>query len=296
MEDSNTPPVISPDLQAVISRVPFLADATELTAEHLPGGLTNTTFLVSADGVQYVVRVAGDDVGLLGIDRAREAGVVQIAANAGIAPEPLAFLLPEGHAVTRFLGDARSFSVEEFTAPGTIMRVAARLRDIHALPAVAGVFDPHADIKRWLPVITSDGTPRPARLDALVEKVAALQPEWPGVARSVLCHNDPYFLNFLDDGALWVIDWEYAGMGDPLYDLAGVGYTLDAAGRDLLLESYFGSVDPETRRGLDRMICVFLCWNVAWSLLQATRSSIDFDFSAFAEELLDLVPDIAGGI
>ena len=44
----------------------------------------------------------------------------------------------------------------------------------------------------------------------------------PGASRSsALCHNDLHHLNILDDGErLWLVDWEYGGCGDPLFDLA----------------------------------------------------------------------------
>jgi thiamine kinase-like enzyme len=105
----------------------------------------------------------------------------------------------------------------------------------------------------------------------------------------VLCHNDPYHLNFLDDGDLWLIDWEYAGMGDPMYDLAGIGLNLDEAGRDLLLRSYYGEVNPDLRHELDRLIPVFLCWNTMWCLTQVDEGAADVDYFAMAEAYLDLV-------
>jgi Ser/Thr protein kinase RdoA (MazF antagonist) len=37
----------------------------------------------------------------------------------------------------------------------------------------------------------------------------------------VLCHHDLHHLNLLDDGRLWLVDWEYGGRGDPLFDVAG---------------------------------------------------------------------------
>jgi thiamine kinase-like enzyme len=106
----------------------------------------------------------------------------------------------------------------------------------------------------------------------------------------VLCHNDPYHLNFLDDGSLWLIDWEYAGMGDAMYDLAGIAYRLDSEGRDHLLRSYFGELGPTTREHLDALIPVYICWNAVWSLVETDGGTAGFDYVNLAEELLDWLP------
>jgi thiamine kinase-like enzyme len=108
----------------------------------------------------------------------------------------------------------------------------------------------------------------------------------------VLCHNDPYYLNFLDDGTLWLIDWEYAGMGDPMYDLAGVGHTLDADGRDVLLETYYGGVTPQLRRDLDALMPVVVCWNVMWSLIQVQGGVGGFDYLQMANDYLDSMSEL----
>jgi thiamine kinase-like enzyme len=143
-----------------------------------------------------------------------------------------------------------------------------------------------------LEIINGQQASRPAQLGPLLDQVTEierLRASLPEKAK-VFCHNDPYFLNFLDDGSLWVIDWEYAGMGDPMYDLAGVGNVLDDAGRDLLLESYFGNGGSRFRRDLDDLIAVYVCWNIAWTLVQIDVSVIPFDYVNFLEELLDRLP------
>lgn len=257
----------------------------------LSGGLTNTNYLVTADGERFVVRVSTANTAVLGIDRAREAAALRRATEARIAPETVAFLLPEGHSVTRFLDKARAFTSAEFSSPDTVRRVAARLQDIHSLGSVIGTFDPYGDIRRWLATTDERGVARPERLNAVVDLVDQTK------ARRrmhgdehVLCHNDPYYLNVLDDGNLWFIDWEYAGMGDPMFDIAGVGYSLDDEGRDILIEGYFGEVTDQHRSDLVEMVRVFLCWNVAWSLMQITSSQVERDYRQFAEGLLDITP------
>ncbi len=281
-------------IQDVVARVPELARISDLNVTRLIGGLTNRNYLVGQSDNQFVIRIAGENGPLLGVDRVREKEVLSIVEAAGIMPQVSAFILPDGHSAIRFIAEAHALSIDEFTSPAMVPRLAATLRDVHSLDQVDGVFDPFAEIERWMTLLTSKGTPLPSRLEPLLDLVAAsktLRTHHPD-REMVLCHNDPYHLNFLDDGSLWLIDWEYAGMNDPMYDLAGIGYTLDDAGRDLLLEAYFGSATSETRRDLEALIPVSLCWNVVWSLVQINRGLSGFDYFSYAEELLDWMPTL----
>ena len=279
-------------LRDVIARVPELAQATDLQVTPLTGGLSNRNYVVGAAGVQFVIRVAGANGPLLGADRVREKQVIDIVEGAGITPRVAAFVLPYGHAATVFITEAHALSIDEFTSPAMVPLLAAKLRNVHNLGRVDGVFDPYADIQRWMTLLTSKGTQLPSRLRPLLELVAAskaIRPR-PSERDMVLCHNDPYHLNFLDNGSLWLIDWEYAGMNDPMYDLAAIGYTLDDDGRDLLIKAYFGSATTEARRDLDALIPVCLCWNVVWSLIQLDGGIEGFDYFSYSEELLNWMP------
>ena len=285
------PPTGIREVDEVLARVAMFEDTREASARVLSGGLTNTNYLLEADGDAFVVRVSTANTAILGIDRAREAAALRRASEAGIAPETVAFLLPEGHSVTRFLTDAKPFTSDEFSRPETVRRVAARLADSHSLGSVIGTFDPYADIRRWLATTDERGVARPDRLGAVLELVMPTKDRRAASGDGqVLCHNDPYYLNVLDDGDLWFLDWEYAGMGDPMFDLAGVAYALDDTGRDILLEAYFGEVTDTHRSDLRDMIRVFLAWNVAWSLMQITSRSDDPGYRRFAEGLLDITP------
>ena len=259
--------------------------------QRLHGGLSNTNYLVDADGDQYVVRIGCENWKLLGIDREREEAAEQRAVMADISPEVVAFLHPEGHSVTRFLADAHAVPIDRFTADEMIPRLCSVLKHVHALEPIEGTFDPFADIQRWNELLKERGTPEPARLDSLLRTVEATRSARRPMTESdmVLCHNDPYHLNFLDDddGRLWLIDWEYAGMGDRMYDLAGIGSVLDDEGRELLLESYFGTVEPWVRSDLEAFIDVYVCWNVVWCLIQIEDSTITHDYLELAEQFLD---------
>jgi len=290
-------PTDTSSFKSVVARVPEIAESADLSIRVLAGGLTNTSYLVDTGAARFVVRIGCDNGGVLGIDREREEEAVRRAEAAGIAPEILLFTQPEGHLVTRYIEGALSLPIAEFTAPAMVVRIASRLRDVHSLAAMDGRFDPYADIRRWMDLIETRGTTQPTRLGPLLSVVNRTEHERALVSRSalVLCHNDPYHLNFLDDGTLWLIDWEYAGMGEAMYDLAGIARVLDEDGRDLLLESYFGSVEPEMRQDLDALIPVFVCWNVVWCLVEMDGGVAGFDYSNLAEELLDRLPATGSG-
>ena len=274
---------------SVVSQVSQLGRARELTVSVLSGGLTNTSYLVTTEEDQFVVRIGCDNASELGIDRVAEEAAITMAHAAGITPEVLLFTQPEGHLVTRYLSQASNVSADEIRAPAMITRVASRLRDVHTLGPVDRRFDPHGDIRRWMRVVASRGSVIPARLGSLLDVVGQTERDRPRVRESdlVLCHNDPYHLNFLDDGDLWLIDWEYAGMGDAMYDLAGIAYRLDSGGRDHLLKAYFGAVDPGRREHLESLIPLYICWNAVWSLVESVGGVDGFDYVNLAEEFLD---------
>ena len=103
----------------------------------LGGGITNHNLKVEVDGEPFVLRVAGKDTGLLGIDRSVELAATEAAAALGIGPEVVAFVEPEGWLVTRFV-DGAIPPLERMREPEMLARVAAALRAFHDGPAIPG--------------------------------------------------------------------------------------------------------------------------------------------------------------
>src|SRR5207248_773593 len=98
------------------------------------------------------------------------------------------------------------------------------------------------------------------------------------------CHDDLLAANFIHDGErVWIVDWEYAGMGDPAFDLANfaVNNDLDEDGDRALLEAYGGGVDYDVHV-LFRFMSDFR--EAMWGVVQQALSELDFDFAAYAEE------------
>ena len=280
------------ELASVIKRVPLLRDAAWLEVVPLVGGLTNVSYRVTIPDGSFAVRVSGENVSVLGLDRYHEQLMLTRAVTAGLAPETVAVLQPEGHTVRGVHRCSAAHDGDVRSAGSSSTRVARALRDVHALALVdAPHHDPYRDIERWLQIIDSRSVQRPARLAEALDKTETVRQRRAGRFEPVMCHNDPHPNNVLDDGdRLWLIDWEYAGVGDPFFDFAGVAWHLTPAQRDHFLACAVDEPTCEDRTDLDGMVDVFLTWNIIWSLLQVTDSKVaDFDFAEYAEVQLDQV-------
>ena len=109
-------------LEQAIARVPQWAGATDLKTSSLGGGITNRNYKIEVGGEAFVLRIAGADTDLLGIDRENEHAANAAAGELGIAPEVVYFIEPEGYLVTRFI-TGRPLPVEEISRPENIRRV-----------------------------------------------------------------------------------------------------------------------------------------------------------------------------
>ncbi len=220
-------------LRAALARVPLFAGLSPGDLRIAPlGGLTNASFRIDGPAGAFVLRLAGpgtDDY----IDRAAEAANARLAARAGLAPEVLFADPRAGVLVTRFVEDARPMDAAALRRPGARGRAAAVLRRLHGMDGrFASAFDPFAAIARYETLAARRGVALPegfaAERDALRARFAALP-----AAPAVPCHGDPAPANILDDGArAWLIDFEYAGNFDALWDLAYLAAEAGLAGAD----------------------------------------------------------------
>jgi thiamine kinase-like enzyme len=242
--------------------------------EPLGGGITNRNFKVETGGGAFVLRIGGKDTELLGIDRRAEHEASLAAARLGIGPEVVAFLEPEGYLVTRFLeGEVGRVTPEE---------AAPLLRRVHAGPAIPGRFDSFRVVDSYEATVRRLGVALPGGFAAAKATAAEIERRRGGYEPRP-CHNDLLAANFVHAGdRLWIVDWEYAGMGDPAFDLANfaVSNELDAAGDEALLAAY-GDGDPAVHVLMRYMSDLR---EAMWGLVQLGIAELEFDFAAYAED------------
>ena len=240
--------------------------------EALGGGITNHNFKVCVEGEALVLRIGGKDTALLGIDREHEHEAALMAARLGIGPEVVCFA--DGVLVTRF--------VEGEVGRADIATVGTLLKRLHDAPVIGGRFDSFRVVEAYAAAASGRGRSLPEAFGwahELARQIEALR----AAAPKVTCHNDLLAANFIDDGErVWLVDWEYAGMGDPFFDLANfaVNNGLDEEGETALLEAY-GSADT---RALTLMRFMSDFREAMWGVVQQAISELDFDFVAYADE------------
>lgn len=263
--------------------------AGQITAEPLLGGLSNESWKVTDATGAHVVRF-GRDYPFHHVDRGREVMVARAAHAAGFGPrvehaEP-------GVTVVEFL-NARTWGPDDLRANPD--RIATLLRRFHAeMPAhisgAAFLFWPFHVIRDYARTLRAGGSPFTSDLPALLALSAELeQAQIP--LPLIFGHHDLLPANFLDDGTrLWLIDYEYAGFGTALFDLAGAASNagMEAEETQRLLTTYFGeSPSPALLRAFDAMQCASLLREAMWAMISDLHlAAPGADYKAYARENL----------
>ncbi len=250
----------------------------------LSGGITNHNFRVTLGGERYVIRVHGADTEPLGIDRAAERQASEAAAELGIAPAVVAAY--EDCLVTRFVA-CSPFGPGDVVA-GHVEQIARALRRFHdsptRLPTLFWVPDLLAE---YAATVRRRGVRLPSAYAEAVAVAGLI-----GVALAPYerrpCHNDLLAGNLLHDAhehEVLIVDWEYAGMGHPCFDLGNlsVNNDFDETADERLLRAYYGEPPSDARRAtLALMRILSDAREAAWGVVQAEISELDFDFDRYA--------------
>jgi thiamine kinase-like enzyme len=248
-----------------------------LDIEHLSTGLYHDSYRAERDGAAYLLRVAAEDPVKYPVslkpDAAWEAALLTIAGRSRIAPS-VVYSDPERTVlVTRWV-EGRSWSPEEARRPESLRTLAALLRCVHGLPIPrpARLMAPAGWVSLYAAALLETGRTIDQGLRRHAEARLARLAELPSVA-GVVCHSDLHALNLIHDGELTVlIDWEYAHISDPLWDLAGWSANNDygdESQRDLLA-CYLGSAPSPSAWMRFRLLgwlydYISLLWGGLWS-------------------------------
>ena len=273
------------ELDAVLEPLQSRLGPLEGEPRPLSGGITNRNFRVRLDGGEYVVRLPGERSSLLGIDRTAERLASEAAARLGIGPP--VFAGADECLVTGFI-EGRPLAAREPAEHAE--ELAALLRSFHdcglQLPVRFAVGEL---LERYAATVRERGRELPgeyAFASSVAKRISAAVPN----TQSRPCHDDLLAANIIrsaDEGRLMIVDWEYAGMGDPRFDLGNLAVNNDFGEVDegRLLGAYYGIEPGDARRAELKLMRVLSdAREAAWGVVQGVLSELDFDFDGYAGE------------
>jgi thiamine kinase-like enzyme len=273
---------------SLLQRIPVLNRA-EAIVTPLVGGITNQNYRVDIGNETFVLRIGGKRTQLLGIDRGREHTCTALAAQLGVGAEVVYFLAEEDVLVTRFIV-GEILSPERAAQPATLQRIVNSMRRYHAGPPFPGTFSPFETVRTYHTLALEYGVTFPDTLPRVFALMTRIEQALAPVQQIRPCHNDLLASNFIDDGqTIWILDWEYAGMGDLFFDLGNfaVNQSLNNELCELLVHTYFGEVRPADLAHLHLMRLGSDLRESFWGFLQLGISELDFDYAEYAHHHLN---------
>jgi thiamine kinase-like enzyme len=257
--------------------------------EELGGGITNRNYLVTVDGEpgapgvgRFVLRIPGEGTETF-IDRTRELVNHAAAAAAGVAPPLLHVVQPGDCTVVPFIPGETMHPESIAGHPERLEKIVAAMRKYHE----EAVFDNEIRlfdmVRTYLRMALDVNAPHPREIDWMLEQgrriETAMERDQPAFTA---CHNDLLSENFIlaPDGKMWIIDWEYGGMTDPYFDLGDfcVEQPLTVAEEKLVLTAYCGGMNERRYARMQLYKLVADLWWSIWAMIQASVSTLDFDF------------------
>jgi thiamine kinase-like enzyme len=260
----------------------------ELTINPLEGGITNLNFLVNHGDDKLVVRL-GQDIPEHLVFRSNEINVSKAAYEIGVSPKLIHSEL--GVLVLEFI---ESQTLDPKGVQKNLERIMPVIKKIHheipnflsGQPAMFWVF--HV-IKYYANFLRLNHSSHQDKIYDLLQKASKLE-KLSSPREIVFGHNDFLAANFLDDGSkIWVVDWEYGGFNDPLFDIGGLASNNDFS-QDLekeALEMYYEK--PLTNDVLlkyNSMKTASLLRETMWSMVSEITSKLEFDYGEYTQENL----------
>ncbi|MEP0073937.1 MAG: choline kinase family protein [Marinomonas sp.] len=258
----------------------LLPSLSQIEATLLTEGFSNKVYLLRVGQVpRFVLRIPCIDCDAFFVNRKAEISALKQAASMRLSPG-VVWTNDEGGIVCEFV----SQSTMDWTVNHKnedVKRIALALAKTHKLPVVDhkySVFDVIDHYLKQIQAFVLDNELLSRECEYLLDCFQGLtQPQF--LLPFALCHNDLNPKNILmNDDALWLIDWEYAGVGDPLFDLAVVAksHNLNDEQIEILLSTYQASLPlQEARLAIHTYKQCYALREMAWLLLKHLIDSED---------------------
>ncbi len=248
------------------------------------GGMSNKNFKVTVDGANYVLRVPGNGADGM-VDRSDEEFSSIEAAKLGLNPSVRYFNSETGIKLADFIEDAETLNAATIKRQDNMLKIAQIYRTLHnSHIRLKNQFNIFKEIEKYERLREKAHAEMYEGWESLRPRVMALEERLNSLGVDLKpCHNDALYDNFLkaSDGTIYLIDWEYSGMNDPMADLAALFLEADFEQEniDYFLNKYFDGKIPENTQ--EKIICYQILWDALWSLWTVIKEAKGDDFGTY---------------
>jgi len=254
------------------------------------GGMTNLVHLVETKEINLIVRIAGKGTEEY-INREIEFKNASAAWRAGVSAEIIWVDVKDGVMISKAINEIETMTPNLFgLRKGSPARAGLALAKLHNSGEVFDFrFELFNMINDYLKILSTKNVDLPEGYHDIVK---AAEPVKELLEANPIpltpCHCDPLCENFLDDGKnMWIVDWEYSGMNDPLWDLGDLSVEagMNEDQENEMLKAYFGKAPTQAQKGrviIYKAMCDLL-WTL-WGLIQYADKNPAEDFWVYSTE------------
>lgn len=256
-------------------------DGTWKTIERL-GGMTNHSYKITReDDQEYLVRIPGEGTEEM-INRADERKSTELGCKLEI-DAPLLYFDDDGRKVMKFIHDPQPMNEEVMRREENLRQAAEIFRRLHTCGVDTGVrFEVFEMAALYEKIIRESGVAFHEDYEEVQKSIREIKADADkdGEAPKVPCHNDSLMGNWVldGDGRLYLIDWEYSGMNEAMWDLSCLSIEADYSEQNDsdLLQAYYGREASVSER--KRFVAAKLYVDYLWTLWGLTRVPFDGQF------------------
>ena len=248
------------------------------------GGMSNKNFKVTKGKLEYVLRVPGNGSEGMVVRSNEEQNSMQ-ACKMGINPPIRYFNAKTGIKLADFVKNAETLNGATIQRPSSMKKIVKIFQTLHHSHVRFGnEFNVFNEIRNYERLLEEcNGTMYEGYEDHR-EKVLRLEDYLNKLGVSIKpCHNDLVAENFLkaEDGTIYLIDWEYSGMNDPMWDIAALFLenNFSEENQDYFLSHYFNGNEPENARKKIFVYQILMDW--LWSLWTVIKEAQGDDFGTY---------------
>ncbi len=251
------------------------------------GGMSNKNFKVCVNNQEYVLRVPGNGSEGM-VERKNEEFNAIAGAKLGITPDIKFFDAISGIKLADYITNAETLNSATIQRIENMKQVVYIYKNLHnSHIRLRNEFNIFQEIEKYDTLIAKSNTKMYAGADSIRSAIMTLEPYLNELGVDLRpCHNDAVAENFVKDanGKIYLIDWEYSGMNDPMADLAALFLENDFSheNQDYILNSYFnGHIDPSIHK---KILCYQILWDYLWAQWTIIKEAHGDDFGTYGQD------------